>query len=93
MEEFGTPINDIYPKFVNRYRAKLGLPQIFICNGFTYFGGRKRGYGFIIKMGYDEFQGLYMKEKYVFIPYYGQDEKELVNQAKEKQRELNDNYR
>ena len=71
-------IDEVLPLFRDRYRTKLGCPNIEIVTSNS----------FCVVIGYDEFRGLYMREARMNIRYDGRSAQDLVAECREKQREL-----
>lgn len=68
---FGTPFFVVESDFYNLYRAQLGLCTVKLNSTSV------SGY-----VGYSECKGLYMRQHYVSIPFYGQTPKALVKRFK-----------
>lgn len=74
---FGTSYRYVAQDFYNLYRSQLGLCR-FQLNA-RYLSGT---------IGFGEFKGLYMCERSIVIPYYGQTAKALVKRLKRIQKLL-----
>ena len=72
-------LKDALPLVRDAYRAKIGMPNIVNI---------PKMYGFLAKIGFSEFRGIYMKEAWAFVAYGGQSPKEVMAEFRAKQRRL-----